>query len=312
MTQLFDPRDYIATPSLMDRFGEPPFSVLDTRSGRWATRRAAWDSLDLSSRNGRSDALTFTRPDATDPVSQKLLAMSDGTSTFDPVLTELVIRWWSPMAGVVLDPFAGGSVRGVVSAALGRAYHGIDLSADQVGANRDTARRLEGEHPAIFDTSPTWYVGDAAEGMPNVTADLVLTCPPYGTLERYSDDPRDLSTMTAGRFIAPYFQAIDAAVARLRADRFAVFVVGNYREGGELIDLVGMTIDGFHAAGATYYAQAILINAVGTAGMRASATFPAGRKPITCHQHILVFVKGDGMAAARAAEPIPDYTSVSS
>ena len=43
-----------------------------------------------------------------------------GTSIFDPVLCEIAYRWFCPPAGRVLDPFAGGSVRGIVAALLGR------------------------------------------------------------------------------------------------------------------------------------------------------------------------------------------------
>jgi hypothetical protein len=60
-----------------------------------------------------------------------------GTSVFDPVLCELALRWFSGPGARVLDPFAGGSVRGIVAAALGREYVGIELRAEQVGANRE-------------------------------------------------------------------------------------------------------------------------------------------------------------------------------
>ena len=36
----------------------------------------------------------------------------NGTSIFDPVVCELAYTWFAPVGGVVLDPFAGGSVRG--------------------------------------------------------------------------------------------------------------------------------------------------------------------------------------------------------
>ncbi|KKK48239.1 hypothetical protein LCGC14_3147140, partial [marine sediment metagenome] len=62
--------------------------------------------------------------------------MAPGTSIFDPVLCEIAYRWFSPPDGRVLDPFAGGSVRGIVAAYLGRDYTGIDLSLPQVEANR--------------------------------------------------------------------------------------------------------------------------------------------------------------------------------
>jgi hypothetical protein len=73
-----------------------------------------------------------------------MAAGQTGTSIFDPVLCELAYRWFSPVGGVVLDPFAGGSVRGIVCAALGRRYVGIDLRQEQIEANR-------AQWPAVAD-----------------------------------------------------------------------------------------------------------------------------------------------------------------
>ena len=296
---LFDVAEYVDTWSLADRFGVPPFSTLDTRSGRWQGRRAVWDTLELGSDNGRGPALTFAKNQGADPVSQKLAAVG-GTSIFDPVLAELIYRWWTPAGGVILDPFAGGSVRGIVAAALGRHYLGVDLSADQIAANQATALRIAHR----LTGSTRWFHQDSSQWQPGVEVDAVVTCPPYGTLERYSDDQRDLSTMKFDAFSTPYRVAIAMAVHQMRPNRFAVFVVGNYREGDRFCDLVGLTVDAFTNAGARYYADLVLLNATSTAGMRASASFNAGRKPIMVHQHVLVFVKGDWRAAAAAAERI--------
>jgi hypothetical protein len=65
-----------------------------------------------------------------------------GTSIFDPVLCELAYRWFCPPGGLVLDPYAGGSVRGIVAAKCGRRYIGIDLSERQVSANRAQAEAI--------------------------------------------------------------------------------------------------------------------------------------------------------------------------
>ena len=70
---------------------------------------------------------------------------SMGTSIFDPVLCEVAYAWFCPRGGRVLDPFAGGSVRGIVAAALGREYVGVDLSEAQVEANRAQATLIRGK-----------------------------------------------------------------------------------------------------------------------------------------------------------------------
>ena len=86
---------------------------------------------------------------------------------------------------MVLDPFAGGSVRGIVASQLGRAYVGIELRAEQVAANR--AQAALGAGPA-----PQWITGDSRNIetlAAKVDADLIFSCPPYWNLEVYSDDP---------------------------------------------------------------------------------------------------------------------------
>ena len=56
----------------------------------------------------------------------------------------------------MLDPFAGGSVRGIVASQLGRAYVGIELRAEQVAANQAQAALGAG-------SAPQWITGDSRD-----------------------------------------------------------------------------------------------------------------------------------------------------
>jgi hypothetical protein len=220
-----------------------------------------------------------------------------GTSIFDPVLCELAYKWWCPPGGLVLDPFAGGSVRGLVAALLGRGYWGCELRPEQVDANE--AQR----HIAPAGANLAWHCGDARDALAAAPeADFIFTCPPYGDLERYSDDPRDLSTMDWSAFASAYRGIIAAACARLRPDRFAAFVVGDYRDPKttHYRGFVQETIAAFDACGLGLYNDAVLLTAVGSLPVRISNTFDAGRKLGKTHQNLLVFVKGNWRAAARA------------
>lgn len=141
----------------------------------------------------------FRQPNAGYETGEEAQATGSGTSIFDPVLAELAYRWFCPPTGVVLDPFAGGSVRGIVAAALGRHYVGVDLRPEQIEANeqqwRDVSPRLMAGSPP-----PRWICGDSQDIgtlAADVAADFVFSCPPYAHLEVYSDDPKDLSTMAA-------------------------------------------------------------------------------------------------------------------
>jgi hypothetical protein len=225
-----------------------------------------------------------------------------GTSIFDPVLCELAYRWFCPPGGLVLDPFAGGSVRGIVASRLGRRYVGIDLRPEQIAANEQQALAICGA------PLPEWRVGDSRELEDiagDVAADFVFSCPPYADLEIYSNDPRDLSTMPYDEFLAAYRGIIAGAIAQLKSDRFACFVVGDVRDRrGFYRGFPWHTVQAFVDAGAGLYNEAILVTAVGSLPIRAGKQFEASRKLGKTHQNVLVFCKGDPKRATEAVGPV--------
>jgi hypothetical protein len=251
------------------------------------------------------------RGEGLDDTSRKNLAAQpqSGTSIFDPVLCEMAYRWFCPPGGLVLDPFAGGSVRGIVAGLLGRRYHGVDLRAEQIEANRDqwdaVSVAADVEWLPKDRQQPVWDVGDSLVAEFPSGADLVFTCPPYADLEVYSDDPADISAMSWSDFRAAYLHIISRACEALAEDRFAVIVVGEVRgPGGGYRGLVPATIEAFEAAGLRYYNEAILVTAVGSLPLRVGKQFEIGRKIGKTHQNVLVFVKGDWRKATAAVGPV--------
>lgn len=227
-------------------------------------------------------------------------APASGTSIFDPVLCELAYRWFCPPGGLVLDPFAGGSVRGIVASKLGRAYLGVDLRLEQVAANEAQAAVICAGDPV----GPKWIVGDSrslAELTHGVACDFVFSCPPYADLEVYSEDPRDISTMEHPDFLEAYGAIVAAACAQLKPNRFACFVIGDARDkDGFYYDLPGATVAAFEAAGLRLYNQAILVTAAGSLPVRVRRQFEAARKLGNTHQYVKVFCKGDPRKATEA------------
>lgn len=310
------------SPRLADKFIVPPLSVLDQRSGDWQQRKKSWLSLGLRSEVGRGETLTLASKSGSVPdyywqkeaaekkAGRKLdnaeferdyLVVSDtaglsstGTSVFDPVLCELAYRWFSPVDGVVLDPFAGGVVRGAIAAALGRRYIGVDLRPEQIQANELEWAKIRSQLTDTVD--PTWIVGDSTQidTLVSERADLVFSCPPYADLEKYSDDPADLSNMSYEDFCTFYGEICTKSVDLLRDDSFIVWVIGDVRDKkGIYRGLIPETIRAFEEAGAQYYNEAILVSPVGSLAMRASKFFTTSRKLGKTHQTVLVFVKGD-------------------
>ncbi len=210
----------------------------------------------------------------------------------------MVYRWFCPPGGLVLDPFAGGSVRGIVASRLGRPYQGIDLRPEQVKANEAQARSI------CKAPLPKWHVGDAKDVgkvMGKRKAHLIFSCPPYGDLEVYSEDPRDLSVMPHTDFLDAYRVIIDEAAKCLADDSFACFVIGDARDAdGFYYGLPWRTVEAFEMAGLRLYNEAVLVTAAGSLPIRTAKQFTVSRKLGKTHQNIIIGCKGDPVEATKA------------
>lgn len=287
--------------SLADRFLVPPFTVLNAREGWWQDRKRFWLSYGIKSEEGRDIAPTSVSKNVPDYMAGR--GNNEGGSIFDPVLCEIAYKWFSPKNGTILDPFAGGSVRGIVASKLDYQYVGHELRGEQVIANRAQADTIcaDDQYP------PVWVEGDSlniTKTCHDVKADLIFSCPPYADLEVYSDNPGDISNMDYPDFKAAYFEIIKRSCTLLKDNAFACFVVGEVRDKkGNYYNFVGDTVEAFKAAGLNFYNEAILVTAVGSLPVRAAKAFTASRKLGKTHQNVLVFVKGDGKKAADNCGP---------
>lgn len=218
-----------------------------------------------------------------------------GTSIFDPVLCETQYLWFTKEGDKIIDPFAGGSVRGIVATEMGRYYTGVELREEQVNANIDNAE-------ICTNNRPLWICGDSVniKTLAPGEYDFIFTCPPYGNLEVYSDMPNDLSNMPDEKFDKVYADILFNTTEMLNNDRFACIVVGNYRnKKGYLRDLSGLTVRCMESAGLHYYNDFVFVTPIGSLPMRIGKQFKQSRKMGRTHQYILCFVKGDAKKAAQ-------------
>lgn len=269
---------------LKEMFGENPFSILDTKSGLWQARKRNWIKLGIKSEIGR-DAKTYHIQDW---ASDKGRTMPSDTSIFDPVLCELMYKWFCPSGGAILDPFAGGSVRGIVANYLGFHYTGIDIRQEQVDSNREQALDI-----LEVNNQPQWYVGDSNKVLDEMKTefDLVFSCPPYADLEVYSDLEGDISNMKYDDFLKAYESIIKKSCERLKKGGFAIFVVGEVRDkNGNYYGFVPDTYRCFKNAGLHLYNEAILATSLASAALRASGNMKS-KKLVKVHQNILIFKK---------------------
>ncbi len=279
--------------NLFDSFLFPPFSYLDTKTKRWLDRKKQWKELGIKSELGREDNLVF---------SANLQAPGlEGTSIFDPVLCELGYRWFTPKTkSNIFDPFAGGSVRGIVAKVLGHNYTGIDLRAEQVSANYANAREI-----GLSDIN--WICDDSLdidEHIENESQDLLFTCPPYADLEVYSDDERDISNMSYEEFAEAYSEILKRSARKLKDNRFAVVTISDVRDKkGFYRDLTGLTKQAFSKEGLFFYNDMILLNTAGSAALRARQSMN-NRKVVRIHQNVLVFYKGNPQKISKHFEAL--------
>lgn len=280
--------------TLSDIFIAPPFSVIDTKQGYWIKRKDNWMGLGIRSEVGR-DATAYVEQDRLSELMGSDGFGADGVSVFDPALCEVIYKWFCIDGGMVLDPFAGGSVRGIVAQMCGRQYIGIDIREDQVIANRENAKDVIGG-----SAMPIWHCGNSInidKICNGVRCDLIFSCPPYADLEVYSDIDGDISNMDYSSFLGAYRVIIKNSVSMLKDNSFAVFVVGEIRDKkGIYRNFVADTISAFIDAGMLYYNEIIYVTPIGSLPVRVGRQFNSGRKVGKTHQNILVFYKGDAKA----------------
>lgn len=308
-----------AYATLNDRFVVPPFSILDTRRGYWQARKKMWRELIGDMGGSREDTL-FSSPeinyrdlyqrthehrkelgvsfkeyldkyvpnDIKEREARK--AISFGVSLFDPVLSEICCRWFTPGAGAkIFDCFAGDTQKGVVFGLCDYEFTGIELRQEQVDINnRVLASR----------SLPVKYICDdgrnVAKYFDTESQDLLFSCPPYFNLEHYSDLENDASNQKSyEEFIQILHDAFVSAIGCLKDNRFAVIVVGDIRsKDGFYYDFVGDIKRIFNARGMPLYNEMILVETGASLPLRAGRYMDA-RKVAKMHQNILVFYKGN-------------------
>ncbi len=307
--------------SLNDRFIVPPFSILDTRKGYWQKRKYdVWRPLIGDMGESREDTLItsleikykdlylktkkhraelgisfreyldkYVSEEEKEREAKKTLGA--GVSLFDPVLSEIICKWFTPSQGAkIFDCFAGDTQKGLVFGYCGYPFTGVELRQEQIDINN---RVLEGRDLSVR------YICDDGRNVANhfdpESQDLLFSCPPYFDLEKYSDLDNDASNQKSyADFIAILDTAFKSALTCLKNNRFAVIVVGDVRNKrtGCYYDFCGDIKRIMREGGAELYNEIILVETGASTALRAGR-YMESRKVAKMHQNILVFFKGN-------------------
>lgn len=206
-------------------------------------------------------------------------------SVFPAPLVEWVLLRYGPPGGRILDAFAGGPPRAVVSAIMGYEYVGFEIRQEQIDENKSTLADLH-------LSGGSFILGDGCVlGKDVGLFDMALTCPPYWNLETYSDLPNDLSNLkTYSRFNSAMLDCAHAHRKHMKPGAFVCIVVGPFRDKktGELIDFPAHTVQNFQAADFIYWQQIVLSKNFASAAKRSTNAW-RGLKLVPAHEFLLVF-----------------------
>lgn len=202
-----------------------------------------------------------------------------------PLMECILMRYGGPAGNKVLDAFAGGPPRGVVSSIMGYKYLGVDIRQEQIDEN-------VGVLGSLGLSGAEYRLADGCV-MPTLDGhfDVAITCPPYFNLEVYSDLPNDLSNLANYREFNHSMEDCALAHKRLmRPGAFVCIVVGPFRDKktGELIDFPGDTVVNFRKAGFIFWQSIILSKNFASAATRAGNAWK-GHKLVPRYENLLVF-----------------------
>jgi hypothetical protein len=283
----FENIEIVAIQKLEEKFIVPPFSVLNAREGKWQERKNYWKKLIKDTGITRDTGnQTNTRYRTVQGFSAARQEENVG-SVLDPVLSEIIIKWFGLAKSKMFDCFSGDTVFGYVSSYLGNEFTGIELRQSQVDFNN---QRTKG-----FDAN---YICDDGRNVLNYlekdSQDLLFSCPPYFDLEIYSDLENDASNQKEYKdFLKILETAFSKSILCLKENRFAVIVCGDVRDKkGNYYRFPDHIKEIFENNGMPLYNELILIDPVGNLQMRVGK-YMEHRKVGKTHQNVLVFFKGN-------------------
>lgn len=161
-------------------------------------------------------------------------------SKFNSENCKNIINYFTCKGDTILDPFAG-RTRAIISNHLGRKYWGFELTEKYFPAvNTDEMKVFNMDSSKMGEVL---WLPDRPLG----EMDMVFTCPPYWDMEKYSDNPKDLSTLkTYDEFLHECNFRLEIAADRVKEDGFVVVVLMDFRKKGVFYPWHTDTINYFH------------------------------------------------------------------
>lgn len=280
-------KEIAAIERLKDKFIVPPFSVLNARDGDWQNRKLYWKDLIKDTGITRDTGnQANTRYRSVEGFSASREDENIG-SVLDPVLSEIIVKWFGLEKSNMFDCFSGDTVFGYVSSYLGNSFTGVELRQSQVDFNNERTNGMGAKYICDDGRNVLNHIKENSQ-------DLLFSCPPYFDLEVYSDLENDASNQ---KNYIDFLKILDVAFSKaikcLKENRFAVIVCGDLRDKkGNYYRFPDHIKEIFERNGMPLYNELILVDPVGNLQMRVGK-YMEHRKVGKTHQNVIVFYKGD-------------------
>lgn len=222
-------------------------------------------------------------------------------SIFSPTLTDRIFRAFGRGEGLVYDPFGGEAVRGILAVEHGYRYLGVEVRGEEVEAVR---RRFNTN--AVSDRAEIWHGSSVSQpDIGDESADFVLTCPPYWSMEDYSKQSDDVSNkeLSYTQFLREMRRIIRETYRILKPGGVACWVIGVHRyprnkekwnEGYVADELVSIPHDlvRIHRKVGFVHKEEIIVQQNGTGSQsRYGNSLKGNRFMIRTHEYLEVFIK---------------------
>jgi hypothetical protein len=216
--------------------------------------------------------------------------LNGNASVLDPAACEVILRMFMPKDGrLVYNPFGGGVQMGFIAGGSGYNYIASEIRQNQCDANNKICSDFE---------SVKWVRSDSTKFKPEVSPDLVFSCPPYYKVEEYLDydgNPPDgelNSSPTYEQFRDLLFAGYSNAIDSMKDDTFFVIMTGDSRgkDGG----YYGCEAEHelfFKQKGLLIYNRIVYLESEFTRRAMAKKTLHHRKFP-KCEQKIYAFFKG--------------------
>jgi len=277
-TEQYERVDFLST------YGVIPYSI-------WETENAKFSNPILKELKERVGESTRENTLKSFGGAGEKTAYTATTSYFNPNLCMIVYSSYCPKNGKIFDPFAS-VVRPYMAKSMGYNYVGCEVRAEE-------SKKIQ----SILDSSFLFgeecevevHNKDCREFQTDEKFDLIFTCPPYWTLETYSNESGDMSNIVDyNSFLSEMKKVYSKCLSLMHNDSYCCFVVADFRDytdGRKLINrLIPFVSDMIRCgedAGLVLYDKVILKKPMGTAPSRLKLW--NNRKTVRIHEELLVF-----------------------